>query len=377
MMNMQRQMQEQMQQLKSEMQQGQQKFALLEQNVRTHIKSQNTQRITNDARDRLLNERRFGTETPTQIMVTHHGRTLQQLEMWQWNCRGYRQKQGLLQQFIYARGTPPDVIMLQETNCTPTLRGYTCQENGRTATLISKQVVAIAHNEIKDTRIEHVITEIIPKKKARSKSTYIINLYSPPRQKDGDFIRLFTEAKKFAGNNTLVIAGDFNAKSPRWGYNKDDKKGRGICAAAEQAECELLTDEHHPTRQGNSVSSDTCPDLTFVRGARQAEWENLLENLGSDHHIIRISTTANNIKRKIGKVRLTDWDASEHTASRSRATLYLRRSGASNSDRSKNSILKRWIEPNKLRRWTSGSSSYGRRDAASPSIGKDRSSIGS
>lgn len=55
-MNMQKQTQEQMQFM-------QQKFALLEQNVRTHIKNQNAQRTTNDARERLYNERRFGAET--------------------------------------------------------------------------------------------------------------------------------------------------------------------------------------------------------------------------------------------------------------------------------------------------------------------------
>ncbi|KAK8768859.1 hypothetical protein V5799_014676 [Amblyomma americanum] len=61
--------------------------------------------------------------------------------------------------------------------------------------------------------------------------------------------------------------------------------------------------------KGNSVSPDTCPDLTFVRGARQVEWENLLENLGSDHYILKTSITAEDTKRKIGKTRLVDWDA--------------------------------------------------------------------
>ncbi|KAK8770091.1 hypothetical protein V5799_013445 [Amblyomma americanum] len=185
----------------------------------------------------------------------------------------------------------------------------TRQENGRTATLISNKVVAIVHDEIKDTQIEHVITEIIPKKKRKANSTFIVNLYSPPSQTKGDFIRHFAEAKKKAGQNALVIAGDFNAKSPKWGYPKEDKKGRGICTAAESVGCELLTDENQPTRQGNSASPDTCPDLSFVRGAKNAEWENLLENLGSDHYILRISLTAEQVRRKIGTARLTDWDA--------------------------------------------------------------------
>lgn len=105
------------------------------------------------------------------------------LEIWQWNCRGYRRKQGLLQQYINTRDKPPDIIMLQETNTTPTLKGYTCQESGRTATLISNKIVTIAHKGIENTKIEHIITEIIPKKKHKAKSTFIVNLYSPPGRK--------------------------------------------------------------------------------------------------------------------------------------------------------------------------------------------------
>nr|XP_050031219.1 uncharacterized protein LOC126527422 [Dermacentor andersoni] len=170
-------------------------------------------------------------------------------------------------------------------------------------------MVTIAHDEIKDTNIEHVITEIIPKKKRKSKSTFLINVYSSPKQRDGDFLKLFAEAKRLAGHNSLVIAGDFNAKSPLWGYAKEDKKGRAISTAAENAGCELLTDEAQPTRMGNSVSVDTCPDLTFVKNAKKAEWENLLENLGSDHHVLRLVLEAENTKRKIGSTRLTDWGA--------------------------------------------------------------------
>lgn len=46
-----------------------------------------------------------------------------------------------------------------------------------------------------------------------------------------------------------------------------------------------------------------------MKGASQVEWENTLENLGSDHYIIRTSIEAGTIKRKIGLAHLTDWDA--------------------------------------------------------------------
>ncbi|KAH7985543.1 hypothetical protein HPB52_025573 [Rhipicephalus sanguineus] len=47
-----------------------------------------------------------------------------QLVVWQWNCRGFRQKRSSLQQYVATSTNPPDVILLQEPNCTPSLSGY-------------------------------------------------------------------------------------------------------------------------------------------------------------------------------------------------------------------------------------------------------------
>lgn len=49
--------------MQNQMLQMQQKIALQDQNFRSYVKNQNTQRTTNDARDRLFNERRFGPES--------------------------------------------------------------------------------------------------------------------------------------------------------------------------------------------------------------------------------------------------------------------------------------------------------------------------
>ncbi|XP_072145076.1 uncharacterized protein [Dermacentor andersoni] len=66
---------------------------------------------------------------------------------------------------------------------------------------------------------------------------------------------------------------------------------------------------HSPGSKAPPVSADLRVPALQRGGAKQAEWENLLENLGSDHHITRVSTVADNVKRKIGTARLTDWDA--------------------------------------------------------------------
>lgn len=78
-----------------------------------------------------------------------------------------------------------------------------------------------------------------------------------------------------------MIVGDFNAKDLTWGYKKPDKKGMQVKEAADMYGCTLITDDSTPTRLGNSVSSDTCPDLTYIRGTDKAVWENLLENLAA------------------------------------------------------------------------------------------------
>lgn len=62
---------------------------------------------------------------------------------------------------------------------------------------------------------------------------------------------------RLAKNNTLVIVGDFNAKDPSWGYKTTDKKGTTVKEAADNINCQLLTDPEVPTRMGNSVQEDT------------------------------------------------------------------------------------------------------------------------
>ncbi|KAH7934953.1 hypothetical protein HPB52_002445 [Rhipicephalus sanguineus] len=51
----------------------------------------------------------------------------------------------------------------------------------------------------------------------------------------------------------------------------------------------LHTEPAYPTRTGNSVSRDTCPDLTMGINLPQPRWWNSQENLGSDHFIIHTS----------------------------------------------------------------------------------------
>ncbi|KAG0424056.1 hypothetical protein HPB47_000188 [Ixodes persulcatus] len=79
--------------------------------------------------------------------------------VWQWNCRGYRNKRGALAQYIAGLYKPPDIIALQETGTeTPSLSGYKalvpriCQH---VAVLAANHVNARMH-ELSDESIDHV-----------------------------------------------------------------------------------------------------------------------------------------------------------------------------------------------------------------------------
>ncbi|KAH7937686.1 hypothetical protein HPB49_014678 [Dermacentor silvarum] len=57
---------------------------------------------------------------------------------------------------------------------------------------------------------------------------------------------------------------------------------------------------------GNTVSRDTCPDLSLIKGARNYEWNNTQDTLGSDHCILNICPDYNKHRKPRGQARLTD-----------------------------------------------------------------------
>ena len=222
--------------------------------------------------------------------------------IWQWNCRGFRNKRGALAHFIASRDSPPEVLALQETGKDlPILSGYQTithsRENPRIATLIQNHITAKQH-EFDQTPVEHVIVEILPTRK-NTPRFFILNLYSPPSHKKEVFNRLFARALNLASQNLLIV-GDFNAPHAAWGYEQATTKGTKLYEAICQHQLTVLTDPEHPTRTGNSVTRDTCPDLAFVKFT-SADWTNTEESLGSDHSILEIEVNLTPRKKFIKK----------------------------------------------------------------------------
>lgn len=160
---------------------------------------------------------------------------LETLEIWQWNCRGIRRKQGLLNQHITNCTTPPDIIALQEIGCSPTLTGYSVYEGlgqSKVATLVAKAVTAIRH-DIDVTDIDHILIEIITQKRTQE-SIFLLNIYSPPSQRKANFSYLLGKAEQAAGKQGLVILGDFMASHKSWGYDRETPKGKALAREADR-----------------------------------------------------------------------------------------------------------------------------------------------
>lgn len=89
--------------------------------------------------------------------------------VWQWNCRGFTRKRAVLQEFL-RKGDRPDVIALQECGRKATLPGYKSYVSEGTstqvATLVRRNVTAVQH-DIGNAHIDHVLIELIPKKKEK------------------------------------------------------------------------------------------------------------------------------------------------------------------------------------------------------------------
>ncbi|KAH6948169.1 hypothetical protein HPB50_023119 [Hyalomma asiaticum] len=67
-------------------------------------------------------------------------------------------------------------------------------------------------------------------------------------------------------------------------------------------------------RIGNSCSRDTTPDLTFLVNSGSVSWNNLCENVGSDHYILTASVEVQSNPPR--ELEFTDWDSSAKSGSR-------------------------------------------------------------
>ncbi|KAH7953242.1 hypothetical protein HPB49_006406 [Dermacentor silvarum] len=86
---------------------------------------------------------------PPQHICSKRGGSPGETTVWQWNCRGYKNKHGSLIQYIATSTRPPEIIALQKTNTHVRLPGYVTYgtDTGDSFhTLVSKKPVAVQHH---------------------------------------------------------------------------------------------------------------------------------------------------------------------------------------------------------------------------------------
>lgn len=230
--------------------------------------------------------------------------------IYQWNCRGIRNKEAELLLHIDALEHKPDVIALQETNGKPRLPGYVTYtdptEKG-TAVLVRSNVAATQH-VTPQGGCEHTLVEIHARTIGNTGNLYVMSAYCRPSQRQYDFDRVVSQAKRLAGSRPLLILGDFNAPHTTWGYKHQSKRGKALAKTMEDYEMALLNEPDVVTRRGNSANRDTTPDLSWLSGGLDAAWRNEDVDLGSDHSAIGIIIKGSQYRAVLGTARVTDWD---------------------------------------------------------------------
>ncbi|KAH7950604.1 hypothetical protein HPB51_028364 [Rhipicephalus microplus] len=124
---------------------------------------------------------------------------------------------------------PPRPEDNQETGINAKLVGYTTFNttvaegfNPYTALILHRNLTA----NVIDIAIEDIaynFVEILPKKKTYP-TLYIPNAYNPPNNRGIVASKLIVKAQKLARSSPVIIAGDFNAHHPAWGFKSFGKK---------------------------------------------------------------------------------------------------------------------------------------------------------
>ncbi|KAH8033735.1 hypothetical protein HPB51_015767 [Rhipicephalus microplus] len=215
---------------------------------------------------KLLQHPRMTMATPR----VHNGRLI----VWQWNCRGFKNKKAMLMQYMktLSKKKLPDVIALQEPYGHDKLPGYAthcpfAESTGRSITmciLVRRRIAFVEHKLDVASDIDNALIEIIPSKGITAKF-FVLNVYSAPSKKGltHNFDCLLREAMAKAAFKPLLIYGHVNAPHTHWGYGNASPKGRRLAELVDDLGLTLLNESMSHTIIGQGVCHDTTPDLSM------------------------------------------------------------------------------------------------------------------
>ncbi|KAH7937517.1 hypothetical protein HPB49_012813 [Dermacentor silvarum] len=207
---------------------------------------------------------------PPQHICSKRGGSPGETTVWQWNCRGYKNKHGSLIQYIATSTRPHEIIALQETNTHVRLPGfvtYGTDMGDSLHTLVSKKLAAVQHHlqQFKPlaNRLPTIqkLLEIIPQATKKKGPMFVLNAYCRPKSTPSVLKQVLEQATHAAGNHPLLLVGDFNAAHPLWSYTYTNPRGNLLHKVIEDIDLTLVNDPRCSSRLGTIVTRDTKPRL--------------------------------------------------------------------------------------------------------------------
>ncbi|KAG0413173.1 hypothetical protein HPB47_009671 [Ixodes persulcatus] len=255
-------------------------------------------------------------------------------DLLQWNCRSLRQSATELVELFRLTGRPA-ALLLQETRGTsPGISGFngyfqpTIEHGLRggssdTSQTIEAQAAVFVRKGLPQAQIDttaycNPFQEVVAVRCTLGRHRVILTSYYARPESScsrrghagrAGFQWLMDLRQRYP-RDRLLVAGDFNAHHPDWGYSTANARGARLKEAAELAHLTLANDLDYPTRHGlHEGQRDTTPDLTWADSRLVTDWRCGPDPMGSDHYPIWLELSTGG---KAGRRRLTqaiDWDA--------------------------------------------------------------------
>jgi ribonuclease HI len=225
------------------------------------------------------------------------------LNLLQWNARNIKANSPALEQYLQ-QNPQFNILAISETHLKPSepfrlsnLIAYradrqNCPRGGRGGAALFLSPDLPAHQIYFHSQLEVVAVRVI----LQGKITTVISIYIPPDgNRNTEMTELFAQI-----THPAIICGDFNAHSTKWGAAHSNQRGRKLAEIADKLGFTVLNNGQ-PTLMPTPNSNPTAPDTTLVSDQLQDafDWQVVPQTLGSDHHLIQITSPLQQINSRI------------------------------------------------------------------------------
>ncbi|KAF8788627.1 Retrovirus-related Pol polyprotein type-1 like protein [Argiope bruennichi] len=189
-------------------------------------------------------------------------------------------------------------IIFREVDCICITEPYLYEEqlvgipNGYNGIYNSESRTAIIiKNSIKFIPIQIEKDFIAINCSGENSQTIVISIYcSPSEDLHPNLEKLEKTIARFP-NYPIIINGDFNAKSPAWGKDKQDERGKNLLGCLNRLDLDIINEIHSPPTF-DSTRGRSWIDLTSVKNIARnkiMDWKVHTDISLSDHNLITFS----------------------------------------------------------------------------------------